>query len=156
MCRKLLNGKMAGILVVFLALFMVAGIAEGEWMDASGQWVYAVEDGGATLTGCMKEPSGDLVIPDTLDGFPVTGIGNFAFYACSRITGVTIPGSVTSIGIRAFSDCAGLTGVTIPDSVTSIGNEAFYPLPWAVHDIGIIQARGWHCMLVQSPYQDAH
>ena len=55
----------------------------------------------------------------------VTSIGNFAFYKCSGLTSVTIPNSVTSIGHCAFSGCSGLTSVTIPNSVTSIGYDAF-------------------------------
>ena len=56
---------------------------------------------------------------------PVTEIGNYAFWACSSLTSVTIGDSVTSIGYSAFRDCSSLTSVTIPDSVTSIGNYAF-------------------------------
>ena len=55
----------------------------------------------------------------------VTSIGDYAFYRCSGLTGVTIPNSVTSIGSWAFSGCSGLTGVTIPNSVTSIAEFAF-------------------------------
>ncbi len=61
-----------------------------------------------------------VVIPDS-----VTSIGDYAFYYCSKLTSITIPDSVTSIGICAFSYCKSLASVTIPDSVTSIGNDAF-------------------------------
>ena len=56
----------------------------------------------------------------------VTNIGDEAFYGCTGMTSVTIPGSVTSIGEYAFERCTGLTSVNIPDSVTSIGDNAFY------------------------------
>ena len=52
-------------------------------------------------------------------------IGDFAFYGCHSLTGVTIPDGATSIGDSAFEWCSCLTGVTIPDSVTSIGDFAF-------------------------------
>ncbi|MBK8478232.1 MAG: leucine-rich repeat protein [Opitutaceae bacterium] len=55
----------------------------------------------------------------------VTSIGDGAFTGCSGLTSVTIPGSVTSIGDRAFTNCSGLTSMTIPGSVTSIGSWAF-------------------------------
>ena len=60
---------------------------------------------------------GKLKIPDG-----VTSIGDYAFYHCTTLTGITIPDSVTSIGSSAFSGCTGLTSITIPDSVTSIGS----------------------------------
>ena len=64
---------------------------------------------------------GDLVIPEG-----VTSIGDYAFYNCKGLTGITIPDSVTSIGDYAFYNCKGLTCITIPDSATSIGDYAFY------------------------------
>jgi len=50
-------------LAVVLALFMAAGVAEDERTDAGGQWKYALEDGGATVTGCAEEPIGVLILP---------------------------------------------------------------------------------------------
>ena len=125
MRRKLLNVKRIGILALVLALFIAVGVAEEERTDASGLWKYVLEDGGATITGCVEEPSGELVIPSELGGYPVTAIGDEAFDCASGFTGVTIPGSVTRIGERAFSLCAGLTSVTIPGSIKTIGDLAF-------------------------------
>ena len=64
--------------------------------------------------------TGDVSI---LDG--VTTIGDKAFYNCTGLTSVTIPGSVTTIGSGTFSGCTGLTDITIPGSVTTIGSSAF-------------------------------
>ncbi len=72
----------------------------------------------------------NVVIPKQVlynnDIYSVTSIGDSAFYACYRLTSVTIPGSVTTIDNSAFKLCRGLTSVTIPNSVTSIGDGAFY------------------------------
>ena len=57
--------------------------------------------------------------------FTVTAIGDYAFYNCYGLTGITVPNSVTSIGNGAFEYCNRLTSITIPNSVTSIGYEAF-------------------------------
>ncbi len=82
-------------------------------------------------------------------GSGVTSIGNFAFYACNSLSGVTLPKSLRTIGYDAFAfsgnlmsitipagvttispyafcGCGALTAVAIPKSVTSIGTCAFY------------------------------
>ena len=68
-----------------------------------------------------KTTPSDVAIPDS-----VTAIGNYAFYNCSSLTGITIPDNVTSIGDCAFYYCSKLTSITIPDNVTSIGDCVFY------------------------------
>jgi len=83
------------------------------------------EDGGVTITGYVEKPSGDLMMPGELDGYPVTGIGDAAFYECGGLTSVVIPASVTRIGHATFAGCVALTSVTIPDGVTSIDDSAF-------------------------------
>ena len=98
---------------------------EEERMDANGQWKYVLEDDCATITGCVEEPEGDLVIPDELDGYPVMHIGYAAFVMNKGLTSVVIPEGITSIGGRAFIYCESLLSVTIPDNVTSIGDSAF-------------------------------
>ncbi|MDP7052405.1 MAG: leucine-rich repeat protein [Verrucomicrobiota bacterium] len=69
---------------------------------------------------------GDLIIPSTHDGKPITSIGKQAFRNCSGLTSVTIPESITIIGDWAFLDCNNLASVTIGNEVTSIGEGAFY------------------------------
>ncbi len=70
------------------------------------------------VLGCKNS-----VIPT--DG-SVTAIGDYAFYYCGGLTGISIPGCVTRIGERAFAYCSGLMGqLIIPDNVTEIGNYAF-------------------------------
>ena len=55
----------------------------------------------------------------------VTSIGELAFYKCSSLTNITIPGNVESIGESAFYSCDNLMDVTLQDGVKSIGNAAF-------------------------------
>jgi hypothetical protein len=80
---------------------------------------------GAMFLGSSPCPEGPLTIQPTIDGLPVTHIGDGAFSGCSGLISVVIPGSVTSIGSAAFSSCTGLTSIVIPDSVTSIETSAF-------------------------------
>jgi hypothetical protein len=86
---------------------------------------YKVEGETVSIVSCDKNAYGELVIPSTYEGKPITSIGNSAFGQCRSLTNVTIPASVTSIGNYAFQYCTSLTSVTIPDSVTTIGDGTF-------------------------------
>lgn len=79
----------------------------------------------ATITDCQTSASGNIVIPNTLGGYPVAYIDDSAFSGCRSITNITIPESVTSIGNSAFYGCTSLVSVTMLDSVTTIGRNAF-------------------------------
>ena len=87
------------------------------------QFTYLAFEGSITITG--GDCSGALTIPKTIDGLPVTTIGEDAFYRCTLLTRVVIPEGVTTIANEAFSGCTALTEVAIPDSVTVIGDYAF-------------------------------
>ncbi len=65
-------------------------------------------------TGTIKKYNGNdtvVVIPPTINSWPVTKIGEDAFQDNTTITSVTIPASVTEIGSNAFAGCTNLTSV---------------------------------------------
>ena len=65
-------------------------------------------------TGTITKYNGTdtvVVIPPTINSWPVTKIGEDAFQDNTTITSVTIPASVTEIGSNAFADCTNLTSV---------------------------------------------
>ena len=91
---------------------------------------YSVNNGTVIITGYNDNgPVGNMVIPPTISGYPVTAIGEAAFQNCSGLTGVTIPNSVTSIGAWAFADSFSLTNVVIGSGVTNITDGAFIDCP---------------------------
>ena len=87
---------------------------------------YEIINSEAVITDCNLESIGDLVIPETIDGYPVTTIKESAFNACDKITSVVIPDSVTTIGDFAFSGCDGLKKVTIGGGVKTLGRSIFW------------------------------
>ena len=125
--RQKLKKFLAFVMTVVMVLTAVpfGGLTFSASAEDEGYYTYTVENGEATITDCDESISGEVVIPDTLGGYPVKSIGIYAFEDCTGLTSITIPYGVTSIGCNAFYGCTGLTSITIPDSVTSIGSWAF-------------------------------
>ena len=115
---------------------------------------YTLSSFGADCRNYAIYNNGDLVLPATFNGLPVTAIGahdaSSALITTSQIKTLTVPASVKSIGKLAFSGCSGLTNiyfeensqleiidecafsnctaltsVEIPASVITIGKQAF-------------------------------
>ncbi|MBQ2730893.1 MAG: leucine-rich repeat protein [Clostridia bacterium] len=83
--------------------------------ETEGYYTYTVEDGKSTITNCDPSVQGNLNIPSTLGGYPVTGIEGFAFNDCVGLSEISIPASITYIGYDAFSGCTELSAVHITD-----------------------------------------
>jgi len=86
---------------------------------------YSISNNQVAITGYTGNAT-ELIITESIEGYPVTSIGVSAFRGCTSLTSITISDNLTSIGDFAFADCSNLTSITIPESVTSIGDEAFY------------------------------
>ncbi len=100
LCVGSLSGFVGLELLDFGELFNTKAEAAEECTD--GNYTCTVTDGCATITGCDKSISGDIVIHDTLGGHPVTSIGEDVFFRCEGLTSVIIPKGVTNISIDAF------------------------------------------------------
>jgi hypothetical protein len=71
---------------------------------SQAQFTYTTWDGTITITG-YDCSGGPVSIPVTINGLPVSDIGDSAFSGCTRLTSVTIPNSVTHIrcnSLRVF------------------------------------------------------
>lgn len=93
--------------------------------NGQSEYEYTVNNNSATIT---KYNGTDTVItiPNQIDGYTVSAIGDNAFKDNTSLTVVTIPNGVTSIGSAAFRGCSNLQSVSIPSSVNSILSSAFY------------------------------
>ena len=69
--------------------------------------------------------TGELTIPQKIDGYSVTTLGYSAFKDCAGLQKVTFPNSLVKIDNYAFRYCTGLKSLVLPDSITSIGEYAF-------------------------------
>ena len=110
-------------LIVAAALF--CGCGQARAAGEEDYFHYVIVNDQAYIIG-YGGWGGDITIPSTLDGYPVTRIANMAFLQNDRIESVTIPEGVTSIGESAFESCWRLTSVNGCQGVTSIGDRAFY------------------------------
>lgn len=102
------------------------------WDDAkfeneltSGDFRIGVANGKIMILDYYGSDS-DIVVPDTLEGYPVRAIGEEAFYHHKFVKSITLPEGVEYIGKSAFSSCYNAESINIPESVTYIGEMAFY------------------------------
>src|SRR5205809_597376 len=79
---------------------------------ASAQFTYTTNDGAITITG-YTGPGGAMVIPATINNWPVTSIADYAFADKTALTAVTIPATVASIGENAFLSCTNLRAFNV-------------------------------------------
>ncbi len=77
-----------------------------------------------TITKYLGE-GGDVVIPSTIDGYSVTGIGFQAFLDCETLTSVTLSDSITIIEEMAFGYCSNLTSISFGNNLNIIGDRIF-------------------------------
>ena len=117
----------------FLALLLAAALTlpalaeestEEPALESEGFRYRLLEDGTAEIlkyTGSELQ----LVIPETLDGRPVTAIGDEAFYNFGySVEDLIIPASVTRIGADAFA-MTDLEKIEIPAGVVSMEGNPF-------------------------------
>lgn len=118
--------RFAGLILVFVML-LVALPALADETRTSGDFRYTLKSNGtATIVGYTG--GGDtVIIPQMLDGYTVTAIGDSAFdrktekyKSCS----VTLPDTIKSIGAFAFRDTK-VTSINLPNSLEDIGKGAF-------------------------------
>ncbi len=113
------------VLLMLSTMLMFRVVAEGEYTE--GVYTYTVTDGAATIIKVDRTVRGEIEIPSTLGGYPVTSIkgGSLthpaAFAGCDLLTTVMIPDSVTNIGSAAFSSCDSLASL-----VVATGNPVYH------------------------------
>ena len=78
----------------------------------------------AEITGYTGDAPA-VVVPESIDGYIVRGIGDDVFRGHTELTAVSLPATLESIGSYAFYGCTNLVQAELPNKLTSIGNSAF-------------------------------
>jgi len=107
--RNLLTG-----IVIFIGILVFGMFYVSAETGTYGDLTYEISDGEVTITDC-KESAIMVEIPSEIGDYPVTCIGDSAFYECTSLISITIPKSITYIGNNAFYDCIRLQSVYIND-----------------------------------------
>ena len=65
-------------------------------------------------------PSGDVVIPNVINGTTITAIEDEVFSNCSELESVTLPTTLTIMGDEAFAGCTNLEEVIVSNQTTML------------------------------------
>jgi len=85
--------------------------------EESGFEYFVTKNGKAKITEYCGEES-DLTIPQTLGGYPVIGLNDWAVCFNPNITSVRLGANITEIGFGALNSCENLTTITIDEDNT--------------------------------------
>ena len=84
------------------------------------------------IFGANSYSDNSKYVPTTLKTVVLTGgssIGSSAFYGCSSLTSISIPGGVTGIGSSAFRYCSSLTSIRF-GGTTAQWNKISFGSSW--------------------------
>ncbi len=102
---------------IVLSLMLMVLIGTDAKAATSGGFTYEVlQDGTAKITDCSL--TGDIVIPETIDGHVVTELKNELFFGRNDVTSVSIPSKVRAFSRMAyvFSYCESLKSISVSAS----------------------------------------
>ena len=112
-------------LITFLFLALCALNLKTKAADVS-DLTYNDVRGYITITDCNLDASGELIIPETIEGLPVKKINSKVFQNCTLLTSISIPKGITYITSSSFAGCINLTSFTIGEGVRTIDGTPFY------------------------------
>lgn len=123
-CRKIILAAV----VSYLLLDIDSMICDAKYIIPSKeqQLIYEInENGEAVIIGGSCSGDGNLVIPETIDGYHVVGIADRAFAYRQDIHDLTIDAGVRYIGAYAFAGCRKMNTPSLREGLQAIGEGAF-------------------------------
>ena len=103
--------------------------SEPDYGTTPDGWEYVIYFDGADMIATIEGYSGtetELIVPESIEGFPVESIGDSAFYNCDNLTSIVLPDSLSCINDMAFARCENLTSVSLGSSLHTISYYSFY------------------------------
>ena len=90
----------------------------------SGDYQYSVSNEQVKIIKYVGTSTA-VVIPDTIDGKPVTSLGSNCFNSQNAITSIVIPDTVTFIGSCAFQSCTKMESITLSRNLNKCDGSVF-------------------------------
>lgn len=113
------------LIVCLLSTFALAAESDFSFTLNSNKNGYLVQKYSGSAT--------EVVVPESYNGLPVTGLAQSAFENNAYIKSVSLPSTITYIGARCFKNCSSLTSVT-----TYAASGAGIRIPGDVDGNGIV------------------
>ncbi len=82
------------------------------------------KEGTARLLGVFDMP-GELVLPEEIEGLPLTEVGPYCFEKNKYLERVVLPDSINKIDRMAFYNCTGLRELEMGAGLAELGGDAF-------------------------------
>ncbi len=95
------------------------------YFPVEGLFTYRINQDDVTVMECVQSATGEVVVPGTYAGKPVTRIYKDAFKNCSTITSVVLPESIMEIDSHAFDNCNQMESIELPNHPMKFGLNAF-------------------------------
>lgn len=116
---------MSAVVMLVAVLFCFSASAADD-----GVFSYGIDGGKVIITGVDPDVKGDLEVPSTISGHPVTTLLYYSFFDCSELESVTLPDTLESISFDVFVGCEKLEKINMPKSFRNIKLSTFWGTKW--------------------------
>lgn len=117
--------KIVGMLLLCLLNFTGFTLVSAEDVIMSGEFGYWLSSDNHAFIEVYTGSDTHVVVPDTLDGYPVTMIVDTAFAGNTTVERIDLPDTIVALSSHCFEGCTALTYMDIPDGVTHLSGYEF-------------------------------
>lgn len=101
---------------------------DAQWKSADDIFRYEPIAGSDSVRiTSFSEPYRTMMLPNTINGFCVSAVGDgvFASLSSEDVARIIVPETITEIGANAFSECSGIE-FAVKGKLTLVGEKAFF------------------------------